>query len=314
MLAQPPLAAARRFCTAPMMSHSHKHARQLWRLLCPPALIYTEMLTADALLYGKREHLLDRKPPPSPVALQLGGSDPARMAQAAKIGEDAGYVEININCGCPSARVKKGAFGACLMRAPAQVAEMVAAMKNAVRVPVTVKCRLAVDGMDAEQGLDGFAAAVRDAGGDALIVHARRAWLQGLNPAQNRTVPPLDYARVRRLKVRFPSLPIVLNGGLQTLDEAAAQQEAVDGVMLGRAVCRRPALLAAAARRFFGAPPPDKWQVLEQMRAYVAALPLRERRWALSSLAGLYHGEANGRLYRQALATGEIAIPQRLEA
>ena len=306
-MTQPP---AHRFATAPMMSYSHRHARYFWRLLCPPALIYTEMLLAAALCRGARAHLLDRPPLPAPLALQLGGSEAAEMTAAAKIGEDAGYAEININCGCPSPRVQKGAFGACLMQTPARVAALVAALKQAVRIPVTVKCRLAVDGMDAEEGLRAFTAEVAAAGCDALIVHARRAWLQGLNPAQNRTVPPLNYARVRRLKSEFPALPIILNGGLQTVAEAAAAlASGMDGVMIGRAVCREPYLLADAARRIFAVPPPSKVEVLEAMRAYVAALPAAERRWALSSLAGLYRGEANSRRYRQALAAGEIIPP-----
>ena len=306
------LAPARRFCTAPMMSHSHKHARQLWRLLCPPALIYTEMLMADALVFGKRAHLLDAAPLPAPVALQLGGNDPARMAAAAKIGEDAGYAEININCGCPSARVRKGAFGACLMQQPALVGELVRAVKDAVRLPVTVKCRIAVDGMDAEAGLDEFAGAVAGAGAAALIVHARRAWLCGLNPAQNRSVPPLDYARVHRLKRAFPALQVVLNGGIRTLDEAAAQLEVVDGVMLGREVCRRPYILAEAGARFFGIAAVEKAQVFEEMRGYIATVPARERRWALSALSGLYHGEAHSRRYRQSLHAGEVLPPASL--
>ena len=291
------------------MSYSHKHARRLWRLLCPPALIYTEMLAAEALLYGERRYLLDHAPLPAPLALQLGGSVPDTMAQAAVIGEEAGYQEVNINCGCPSARVKKGAFGACLMQTPERVAEMVAAMKNAVKIPITVKCRIAVDEMDAESGLTDFTAAVVAAGCDGLIVHARRAWLQGLNPAQNRTIPPLDYARVERLKQEFPALPIILNGGLETLEQASAALAGVDGVMLGRAVCRRPYLLAEAAQQFYGIALPEKRQILEQMQAYIATLAEREKRWALSALSGLYHGEANCKMYRQALMTGEIKIP-----
>lgn len=306
------LAAARRFCTAPMMSYSHKHARRLWRLLCPSALIYTEMLMAEALLFGKRRHLLDAPPMPALLALQLGGNAPAQLAQAARIGEEAGYVEINLNCGCPSARVRKGAFGACLMLQPALVGEMVQAVKSAVRIAVTVKCRIAVDGMDEEGDLDEFVAAVQAAGADALIVHARRAWLNGLNPAQNRNVPPLNYARVHRLKRTFPDLPMVINGGVHSVEEAAAQLQVMDGVMLGRAVCRRPFLLAQAGEAIYGLPPLDKAQVFETMRAAVAGVPPRERRWALSALAGLYHGEAHSKRYRQSLHAGEVLLPGHL--
>lgn len=311
------------------MSYSHKHARRLWRLLCPPALVYTEMLAAAALARGKRAHLLDAPPLPAPVALQLGGSSAADMAQAAKMGADAGYAEININCGCPSPRVKKAAFGACLMQTPALAAELVAAVKAVCALPVTVKCRLAVDGMDAEEGLNAFVAALLGAGCDALIIHARRAWLQGLNPAQNRSVPPLDYARVRRLKAAFPACPIIINGGVQSLDAAAAflapaagddvdgnaaALPALDGVMVGRLICRRPLILAEAARRFWRAAAPGKHEVLHAMRAYIAQLPGSERRWALSSLAGLYHGEQNSRRYRQALAAGQVIIPPQQNA
>ena len=290
------------------MSYSHKHARRLWRLLCPPALIYTEMLKAEACISGKRRHLLDKAPLPSPVALQLGGNVPDVLAQAAKIGEDAGYAEININCGCPSPRVRKGAFGACLMQTPLLTATLVAAVKKTVRVPVTVKCRIAVDDMDEDSGLDEFAAAVAAAGCDALIVHARRAWLTGLNPAQNRSVPPLNYARVHRLKAAYPDLPIVLNGGLQNIEEAAREAARLDGVMLGRAVCRHPYLLADAGERFFGLAKVDKRQVLLLMHDYIAAVPPQERRWALSAVVGLFHGKKNSRRLRHALMENPLAL------
>lgn len=284
-----------------MMGYSHRHARQFWRMLCPPALLYTEMRTAEAVLRGDPRRMLALPPAQAPVALQLAGADAAALAQAAKLGEAAGYAEINLNCGCPSPRVQNGAFGACLMKTPALVADMVAAMKDAVTVPVTVKCRIAVDGTDENAGLDEFAAVIRRAGGDALIVHARRAWLAGVNPKANRRLPPLNHARVRRLKADFPDWQIILNGGLQTAAEAAAAAATVDGVMLGRAVCRQPYLLAEAGALFFALPPPRRHDILAAMLRYIRALPPQEWRWALTALAGLYHGVADSKYYRRCL-------------
>ena len=293
------------------MGYSHHHARLLWRRLCPQALLYTEMFTAAAVIHNDR--LLSPPAQQQPVALQLAGNDAAALARAAVRGEEAGYAEINLNCGCPSPRVRRGAFGACLMATPSVVAAAVAAMKRAVSVPVTVKCRLAIDDMDADAGLDNFIAAIQNAGVDAVIVHARRAWLKGLNPAQNRTTPPLDYARVRRLKQNFPALPIILNGGVQTVEEAAAQLSGVDGVMLGRAVCRHPYLLAAAAQRFYGDTPPDRREVLLFMLDYVRRLPAAQWRRAVAPLARLYHGAPDNKLYRRLLATPTPAALQQLE-
>ena len=208
---------SRQFCVAPMMDWTDRHCRFFHRLLTRRALIYTEMLTTGAVLRGDRERLLGFDPFEHPVALQLGGSDPAALAQSARVGEDFGYDEINLNVGCPSDRVQEGRFGACLMAEPALVADSVAAMKAAVTIPVTVKCRLGIDEQDPEQSLFAFAKVVKSAGADALIVHARKAWLKGLSPRENREVPPLDYEIVHRLKAAHPDFEIILNGGIASV-------------------------------------------------------------------------------------------------
>ena len=285
-----------------MMRHSHRAARAWWRFLCPQATLYTEMIVADALLRGDR---LARELPQhaAPVALQLGGCNPQTAARAAKVGEDAGFAEINLNCGCPSGRVKQAEFGAVLMTKPALVADMVRAMKDAVRIPVTVKCRIAVDEMDPEAGLNEFTAAMQAAGADALIVHARKAWLSGLSPAQNRGVPPLDYPRVRRLKESFPDMQVVVNGGLHTAADARRELAFADGAMLGRAVVRNPMLLADASREIFGeAGAPSRMEALERGLALAMESHPREWRRALAPLTGLGHGIKNARAFRGALA------------
>src|SRR5450432_4175348 len=230
-----PLSRSRRFCVAPMMEWTDRHCRFFHRLLTRRALIYTEMLTTGAVLRGDRARLLSLDPFEHPVALQLGGSDPVALSASARIGEDFGYDEINLNVGCPSDRVQEGRFGACLMVEPALVGDCVAAMKAAVKIPVTVKCRIGVDEQDPAEALFSFAGAVKAAGADALIVHARKAWLKGLSPRENREVPPLDYTVVHRLKAAHPDLEIVLNGGITSLEQAQAQFAYVDGVMMGRA-------------------------------------------------------------------------------
>src|SRR5262245_4164603 len=244
---------AHRFCVAPMMDWTDRHCRFFHRLLTRRAFLYTEMVTAQAVLHGRRERLLAFSPQEHPVALQLGGSDPRRLAQAAAIGESFGYDEINLNVGCPSDRVQEGRFGACLMAEPALVADCVAAMRARVGVPVTVKCRIGIDDQDSEADLERFIGAVARAGCRTFIVHARKAWLQGLSPKENREVPPLDYPRVHRLKAAHPELEIVINGGIASLDEAAAHLAHVDGVALGRAAYQNPYLLADVDRRLFGA-------------------------------------------------------------
>src|SRR5215831_6079534 len=237
---------------APMMDWTDRHCRVFHRLLTLRARLYTEMLTTGAVIHGDRARLLGFDRSEHPVALQLGGSDPRELAEAARIGEDFGYDEINLNVGCPSDRVKDGRFGACLMAEPRLVADCVAAMKRAVKIPVTVKCRIGIDDQDPEEALDRLARGVIEAGADALIVHARKAWLNGLSPKENRDIPPLDYDRVYRLKAAMPHVPIIINGGIASLDEAKRHLAHVDGVMLGRAAYQEPWRLLSVDPEIFG--------------------------------------------------------------
>jgi tRNA-dihydrouridine synthase A len=243
---------AHRFCIAPMMDWTDRHCRRLHRVLSRRARLYTEMLTAEAVLHGDAARLLGFDAAEHPVALQLGGSEPGRLAAAARIGAEAGYDEINLNVGCPSDRVQSGRFGACLMAEPALVAECVAAIRAAVAVPVTVKCRLGVDDQDPEAALFGLVDACAAAGVTTFVVHARKAWLKGLSPKENREIPPLDYPLVWRLKRERPELTVIINGGVGSLDEAQAHLAHVDGVMLGRAAYHEPGLLGEVDRRLFG--------------------------------------------------------------
>jgi tRNA-dihydrouridine synthase A len=290
-----------------MMDWTDRHCRVFHRVLTRKALLYTEMLTTGAVIHGYRERLLGFSAFEHPVALQLGGSEPAAVAEAARIGAEAGYDEINLNCGCPSDRVQSGCFGAVLMKSPALVGDCVAAMKAAVAVPVTVKCRIGVDDQDPEEALDALAEAVFAAGADALIVHARKAWLQGLSPKENRDIPPLDYGRVRRLKARWPDKPIVLNGGIADLDQAEAALTGLDGVMLGRAAYQEPWLLIDVDRRFFGAQNPvtTAFEAIDALQPYVADLRARGLRLhALTRhMTGLFQSVPGARRYRQHLAT-----------
>src|SRR6266702_3522851 len=231
---------SRKFSIAPMMDWTDRHCRFFHRLLTRRALLYSEMITTGAVIHGDRARLLASDPAEQPVALQLGGCDPRQLALCARIAADFGYDEINLNVGCPSDRVQEGRFGACLMAEPGLVGDCVAAMKAAGAVPVTVKCRIGIDDQEAEEALEAFAGAVEAAGVDALIVHARKAWLKGLSPRENRDIPPLDYERVHRLKAAHQGLPLVLNGGIATLAQAARQLDLVDGVMMGRAAYQEP--------------------------------------------------------------------------
>src|SRR3979409_1610683 len=241
----------RRFAVAPMMDWTDRHCRVFHRLMTRRARLYTEMLTTGAIIHGDRRRLLGFDACEHPVALQLGGSDPRDLATAAKIGEAFGYDEVNLNVGCPSDRVQDGRFGACLMAEPALVADCVDAMKRAVDIPVTVKCRIGIDDQDPEVALDALARGVVAAGADALIVHARKPWLNGLSPKENRDVPPLDYDRVCRLKASMPDVPIIINGGIASLSEAKQHLNFVDGVMLGRAAYQEPWRLLAAGPDLF---------------------------------------------------------------
>ena len=297
---------AHRFCVAPMMEWTDRHCRSFHRLLTRRALLYTEMVTTGAVLRGDRARLIGFDAGEHPVALQLGGSDPRALAEAARIGADFGYDEINLNVGCPSDRVQDGRFGACLMAEPVLVGDGVAAMKAAVRVPVTVKCRLGIDDQD-ESALDVMAETMKAAGADALIVHARKAWLQGLSPKENREVPPLDYGRVYRLKAAHPDFTIVLNGGVGSLEAALAHLDHVDGVMIGRAAYQEPWRLLAVDPMLFGEPAP-----FASMRdAATAFLPYLERETARGTrfyaiarhLLGLFHAVPGARAFRRHIAT-----------
>jgi tRNA-dihydrouridine synthase A len=289
-----------------MMDWTDRHCRVFHRLLSRRARLYSEMVTTGAVIHGDRQRLLGFHPVENPVALQLGGSEPRDLAVAAKIGEDFGYDEINLNVGCPSDRVKEGRFGACLMAEPQLVAEGVAAMKQAVRVPVTVKCRIGIDDQDPELALDTLAHAVVDAGVDVLIVHARKAWLQGLSPKQNRDVPPLDYERVYRLKAALPQLPIVINGGIVGIKEAKPHLAHVDGVMLGRAAYQEPWRLLAVDPELFGepAPQPSMKAALDAMMPYIVEELSRGTR--LHSITrhfvGAFHAVPGARAFRRHLA------------
>ena len=296
---------AYRFCVAPMMEWTDRHCRSFHRLLTRRARLYTEMVTTSAVLRGDRARLIGFDPAERPVALQLGGSDPRALAQAARIGADFGYDEINLNVGCPSDRVQESRFGACLMAEPALVGDGVAAMKAAVAVPVTVKCRLGIDDQD-ESALDAMAHAVKAAGADALIVHARKAWLQGLSPRENRELPPLDHRRVYRLKAAHPDLTIVLNGGITSVEAALGHLDHVDGVMMGRAAYQEPWRLLTVDPLLFGEPasfasPKD---AAYAFLAYVERETARGTRlYAIARhLLGLFHAVPGARAFRRHIA------------
>jgi len=289
-----------------MMEWTDRHCRFFHRLMTRRALLYTEMLTTGAVLHGDRTRLLRFDPAEHPLALQLGGSDPHALAKCARIGADAGFGEINLNVGCPSDRVQDGRFGACLMAEPVLVGDCVAAMKAAGPVPVTVKCRIGIDDQDTEQALETFAQAVEQAGADALIVHARKAWLKGLSPKENREVPPLDYERVYRLKTAHPRLTVVLNGGVGSVEEAFAHLERVDGVMMGRVAYQEPWRLIAVDSLFFGEDTP----VASPKEAAKMLVPHIERELAQGTrlhtitrhLHGLFRAVPGARAFRRHLA------------
>ena len=294
-----------------MMDWTDRHCRVFHRLLTRRARLYTEMLTTGAVIHGDRKRLLDFDASEHPLALQLGGSDPGDLAAAAVIGEDFGYDEININVGCPSDRVKDGRFGACLMAEPALVAAGVAAMKRAVKIPVTVKCRIGIDDQDPEVALDALSRAVVDAGADGLIVHARKAWLGGLSPKQNRDIPPLDYDRVYRLKAAMLGVPVIINGGIGGIAEARAHLAHVDGVMLGREAYHDPWRLLAVDPELFGQAPPHA-----TMRdALAAMMPYIETQLAQGTrlhaivrhCVGAFHGVRGARAFRRHLAENAVA-------
>jgi len=289
-----------------MMDWTDRHCRVFHRLMSRRARLYTEMLTTGAIIHGDRRRLLGFDPSEHLVALQLGGSDPADLADAAKIGEDFGYDEINLNVGCPSDRVKDGRFGACLMAEPALVADGVAAMKRAVNIPVTVKCRIGIDDQDPEVALDELARSVVGAGADALVVHARKAWLNGLSPKENRDIPPLDYDRVYRLKAALPHVPVIINGGIGSVAEAARHLDHVDGVMLGRAAYQEPWRLLDVDPELFGeaAPYATMKDVFEAMFPYIEdQLAQGARLHSMTRhFVGAFHGVPGARAFRRHLA------------
>ncbi|MET2826765.1 tRNA dihydrouridine(20/20a) synthase DusA [Mesorhizobium shangrilense] len=292
---------------APMMDWTDRHCRFFHRKLTSRALLYTEMVVADAVIHGARDRLLGFDDAEHPVALQLGGSDPLKLAEAARIGEAFGYDEINLNVGCPSDRVQSGTFGACLMRVPVLVADCVAAMKASVSIPVTVKCRIGVDEQDPEPALDALADGVFAAGADALWVHARKAWLEGLSPKENRDIPPLDYERVYRLKSRKPNEFIGINGGIQSLEETRRHLDHVDGAMLGRAAYHTPGILAGADAAIYGTESGafDFGTLIDTMAGYAARHIEQGGRLGhvTRHMVGLFHGLPGARRYRQILST-----------
>ncbi len=293
-----------------MMDWTDRHCRVFHRLLTRRSLLYTEMLTTGAVIYGDRSRLLSFDRSEHPVALQLGGSHSGDLATAAKIGEDFGYDEINLNVGCPSDRVRDGRFGACLMAEPALVAACVDAMKRAVDVPVTVKCRIGIDDQDPEIALDTLARGVVAAGADAIIVHARKAWLSGLSPKENRDIPPLDYDRVYRLKAALPYVPVIINGGIGSLEQAKQHLAHVDGVMLGRAAYREPWRLLAVDTDIFDERAPH----LRMTDAFEAMMPYIERELAGGTrlhamtrhFVGAFHGVPGARAFRRHLAENGV--------
>jgi tRNA-dihydrouridine synthase A len=294
------------FSVAPMMDWTDRHCRAFHRLMTRRGRLYTEMLTTGAIIHGDRRRLLRFDDCEHPVALQLGGSDSRDLAIAARIGEDFGYDEINLNVGCPSDRVKEGRFGACLMAEPALVAACVSAMKRAVTIPVTVKCRIGIDDQDPEAALDTLAQAVVAAGTDALIVHARKAWLNGLSPKENRDIPPLDYDRVYRLKAAMPDVPVVINGGIGSLEEAKRHLAHVDGVMLGRVAYQEPWRLLNVDPDLFGeaAPFTTMKDVFAAMMPYIEReLGSGTRLHAITRhFVGAFHGVPGARAFRRHLA------------
>jgi tRNA-dihydrouridine synthase A len=289
-----------------MMDWSDRHCRFFHRQMTRHALLYTEMVTAQAIRHGDRERLIGFDPREQPVALQIGGSDPKLLAEAAKWGEDFGYREINLNVGCPSDRVQEGRFGACLMAEPGLVAEAVAAMRHAVSIPVTVKCRIGIDDQDEDEDLDRFIATVAETGCSTFIIHARKAWLEGLSPKENREIPPLNYERIYRIKASHPELTIIINGGIASLDEAEAHLAHVDGVMLGRAAYHTPWILAEVDHRLFGEAPAalTRADIVARMKPYItnelAKAPGLAR--ITRHMLGLFHGEPGGRFWRRVLS------------
>lgn len=293
----------RRFCAAPMMSYSDTHCRYFWRLITKNTVLYTEMVTSGALLNGDRTRLLGYHQSEHPIALQLGGSDPHALAECAKIAQEWGYDEVNLNCGCPSDRVQNGMIGAVLMAEPQLVADCMAAMQEAVTIPVTIKHRIGIDDMDDYDGMARFVETVAATGTTTFIVHARKAWLKGLNPKENREIPPLQYDNVFTLKKDFPDLEIIINGGIKTIEQSLELLNHVDGVMLGREIYSNPFMLAEVDRLIYGQPATElsQRQVIQEFMAYCQAeLEKGTRLHHLTRhITGLYQGTPGARQFRR---------------
>lgn len=301
-----PLKQSHRLSVAPMLDWTDRDCRYFFRLLTRHSLLYTEMVTTGALIHGQRSRFLAHDVSEYPLALQLGGSDPEALALCARFGQDAGYSEINLNVGCPSDRVQSGSFGACLMADPKLVAEGVAAMQAEVTIPVTVKTRLGIDEHDSYQFVHDFIQQVSDAGCELFIMHARKAWLQGLSPKENRDIPPLEYDRVYQLKQDFPQLHIDINGGIQTLEQAQLHLKHVDGVMIGRAAYHDPYLLAQLDSQLFSDnhPIPSRHQVIRDMLPYIEQRMTQGRplKSITRHLLGLFQGQVGARAWRRHLS------------
>jgi len=300
------------FCVAPMMDWTDRHCRVFHRAMSSKAFLYTEMVTTGALIHGDVERHLGFDPLEHPVALQLGGSEPGDLAACARLAQRYGYAEVNLNCGCPSERVQRGAFGACLMETPEQVADCVKAMRDAGSIPVTVKHRIGLGRPEGYDFVRDFVGIVAAAGCGLFIVHARNAWLDGLSPKENREVPPLRYDIVHRLKADFPGLTIILNGGLTTHEGASAAVQGLDGVMFGREACHNPWVLAEVDSRWYGVAdlsdhPRSRRAVAEAMAVYAEGFPELPARVILRHLLGLYHGQPRARLWRQRLSGAAAA-------
>lgn len=296
----------RRIAVAPMMNCTDRHERYFLRLLSAHTLLYTEMVTTAALIHGDAQHLLQYDPLEHPLALQLGGSHPSELSYCARLGEDAGYDEINLNVGCPSDRVQSGKMGACLMLEPQQVADCIASMRHAVQIPVTVKCRIGVDNQDSYETLSQFIKTVAIAGCQVFIVHARKAWLKGLSPKENREVPPLHYDRVRQLKQDFPHLTIIMNGGIKTLSAIEEHLQVVDGVMIGREVYSNPYFLAEIEKQYFSSEKSlsSREQIIQDLLPYIHRQLADKVKLSniTRHILGLFHGQQGAKQWRRYLS------------
>ena len=295
-----------RISVAPMMDWTDRHCRYFHRLLLPDATLYTEMVTTGALIHGDRKRFLEFNACEHPLALQLGGSDPKALAECARIAEDWGYNEVNLNCGCPSDRVQNNMIGACLMAEPKLVAECISAMQAAVKIPVTIKHRIGIDDMEDYSGLVNFVSAVADVGCKTFIVHARKAWLKGLSPKENREVPPLQYDKVAQLKKDYPELEIIINGGITTLEQSIALLNEVDGVMLGREIYHNPYLLAEVDQKIYGSNTPirSREEIIEEFMTYAEEQIHRGVRlnYMTRHILGLYQGMPGARRFRRVIS------------